>query len=258
MQSGAVWASNGKREVHYFLRERSDALPQIDAIALIAADGKLVNSSRVWPVQSIDLSDRDYFKRVQLDGGPGVFISAPEIDSFRRLVFFDLARRINSANGEFVGLVLSAIDVQYLEDFFRSISLRNGASVAVFRRDGTMLARYPHIETWLGGKLPKELPFYGLLEEGGGDFRSPGYVDGLARVVSVHPLRDFPLVITVSTAEDAVLVDWRRQSLFIALGTLCAAIGFALFFARWSPIRARSNGPRPPCAKAKLDAAISL
>lgn len=226
-QFGQATASE---QVHYFLRERSDALPQIDAIALIAADGKLVNSSRVWPVQSIDLSDRDYFKRVQLDGGPGVFISAPEIDKASGVWSFYLARRINSANGEFVGLVLSAIDVQYLEDFFRSISLRNGASVAVFRRDGTMLARYPHIETMLGGKLPKESPFYGLLEEGGGDSRSPGYVDGRARIVSVHPLRDFPLVITVSMAEDAVLVNWRRQSLFIALGTLCTVIGFALLF----------------------------
>jgi PAS domain S-box-containing protein len=58
------------------------------------------------------------------------------------------------------------------------------------------------------------------------------YVDGLARVVSFHPLRDFPLITTVSAAEEAVLANWRRQSLFIAFGTLCATtvIGFALLF----------------------------
>jgi hypothetical protein len=67
-------------EVHSFLRERSDALPQADAILLVAADGKLVNSSGLWPVQAFELSDRDYLRRLQLDSGRGVFISAPAID----------------------------------------------------------------------------------------------------------------------------------------------------------------------------------
>ncbi len=60
-------------------------------------------------------------------------------------------------------------------------------------------------------------------EEGGG-----GYVDGLARIVSFHPARDFPLIATVSAAEEAALANWRRPLVFIALGTLCGAIGFAL------------------------------
>jgi two-component system cell cycle sensor histidine kinase PleC len=59
-------------------------------------------------------------------------------------------------------------------------------------------------------------------EEGG------GYVDGLAHIVSFHSLRDFPLVVTVSAAEEAVLANFGRQSLFVAFGALCAAIGIAL------------------------------
>jgi PAS domain S-box-containing protein len=55
-------------------------------------------------------------------------------------------------------------------------------------------------------------------------------IDGLVRVLAIHPLRDFPLIDTVSAAEKAVLADWGRQSLFLAFGTLCAAIGFALLF----------------------------
>ena len=51
-------------------------------------------------------------------------------------------------------------------------------------------------------------------EEGG------GYVDGLAR--------ESPFVVTLSAAEEAMLANWRRPSLFVAFGTLCAAMGFAL------------------------------
>jgi two-component system cell cycle sensor histidine kinase PleC len=50
------------------------------------------------------------------------------------------------------------------------------------------------------------------------------------RVVAIHPLRDFPLIHTVSALEKAVLADWGRQSLLLAFGALCAAIGFALLF----------------------------
>jgi two-component system cell cycle sensor histidine kinase PleC len=56
------------------------------------------------------------------------------------------------------------------------------------------------------------------------------YADGLAHSLSFAPLRDFPLAATVSAAEEAVLANWGRQSLFIAFGTLCTAIGFVLLF----------------------------
>jgi hypothetical protein len=55
-----------------------------------------------------------------------------------------------------------------------------------------------------------------------------GYVDGLAHIVSSHPLHDFPFVVTVSAAEEAVLANWGCQSLLMALGMVCMAIGFGL------------------------------
>jgi integrase len=40
---------------------------------------------------------------------------------------------------------------------------------------------------------------------GAGGYRSPGYMNNLARLVSVRPLREFPLVIYVSTSKRATL-----------------------------------------------------
>jgi len=125
---------------------------------------------------------------------------------------------------------VSAIDARYIEDFYRAITLQEGGSASVWRRDGVMLARYPQVEAMMAQKLASQSPFYARVEEGGGAYRSPGYVDGVARMVSVHPLRDFPLVIAVSSAEEAVFTDWRRQAVFILLATLCTVAGFALFF----------------------------
>jgi PAS domain S-box-containing protein len=219
----------GTEEVHRFLVDRLKVLPQADAVGLVNADGKLVNSSRFWPAPDFDVSDREYYKYLRQNDHPGIYISAPAVSRFTGARVFFLTQRIDGPNG-FLGLVLSTIDVRYIEEFYRAITMQEGGSVGVFRRDGTMLARYPAVESKMGEKLAPQSPFYARVEEGGGTYRSPGYVDGIARVVSVHPLRDFPLVVTVSMSEDAALANWRRQSIFIALGTLCTVIGFALLF----------------------------
>ena len=51
-------------EMFRFLKDRADFLPQVDAFTIIAADGKLVNFSRQWPMPATDLSDRDYVRMV--------------------------------------------------------------------------------------------------------------------------------------------------------------------------------------------------
>jgi PAS domain S-box-containing protein len=159
-----------------------------------------------------------------------VSISNPANSTSSGASSFFLARRIAGPNGDLIGFVLSEFDIPYLEDFYRGISLRNGASAALLRSDGTMLTRYPQTETMAASKLPEQSPFYATLKEGGGTYSSRDDAGGTARIVSVHPLRDLPLVVTASIAEDATLANWRRQSVLIALGTLCTVIGFALLF----------------------------
>jgi PAS domain S-box-containing protein len=217
-------------DVHRFLVDRLKVGPQADAIGLLGTDGKLINSSRFWPAPDLDLSDREYYRNLRQHDRPEVFISAPAINRVTGFWSFYLARRIDGPSGDFLGLVSAVIDIRYFEQFYQAITLQGGGSVAVFRHDGTMLARYPHVERMMGEKLAPQSPFYARFAEGGGTYRSPGYVDGIARVVSVHPLHDFPLAVTVTMSEDAVLANWRRQSTFIAIGTVCTVIGFALLF----------------------------
>ncbi len=223
-------ASMGSEEIHRFLADRLKLLPQADAIGLVGENGRLVNGSRLWPAPAVDISDRDYFIHLRQYRDPAVFISNPVMSRTTGAWSFFLARRIEGPQGGFLGLVLGMVDIRYFEGFYQAITLQEGGSVALFRRDGTMLARYPHAEGMIGQKLAAQSSFYPRVEEGGGTYHSPGYIDAVARVVAVHPLRDIPLVVTVSVSEDAMLADWRRQTMFIGLGTLCTVVGFALLF----------------------------
>lgn len=207
----------GSEEIHRLLADRLKLLPQADAIALVSENGRLVNGSRGWPVPALDLSDRDYYRHLRPHRDPAVFISDPVVSRIAGAWSFSLARRIEGPQGAFLGLVLGTVDIRHFEGFYQAITMQEGGSVALFRHDGGMLARYPHTED------------HPRIDEGGTG-QLAGYIDATASVVSVHPLRDLPLVVTVSVSQDAVLSHWRRQTVFIVLGALCTVIGFALLF----------------------------
>jgi signal transduction histidine kinase len=217
-------------ELYRLLHGRSENLPQADVIALIGADGILLNHSRDWPVPFVDLSDRDWYAHLRDRDSSGVFVSKPVLGKLTGAWTFYLARRLNGPNGEFLGAVVGGIHARYFEEFYRAITMHQGGSVGILRRDGTMLVRHPHVEKMMGERLNPQSPFYMRVAEGGGYYRSPGHVDGIARIVSLHPLRDYPLVIGVSIAEEAVLGEWHRQSLFIGVAALGIVIGFGVLF----------------------------
>ena len=219
----------GTEAVHRYLVSRRETLPQAGAVGLIGADGTLVNGSRQWPTPAMDLSDRDYFTHFRDHNDAGIFIGAPRPDLRTGEWTFFLGRRISGPRGEFLGVLLALIEIQYFEDFYQAINPRGG-SVSIFRDDGTMIVRYPRAEEKMGEKLPSATPWYDMVAKGGGSYRTPGYVDGMARVASVHPLHDYPLVVTVTISEDAALADWWRQSVLIGIAALGAAIGFAILF----------------------------
>ena len=92
----------------------------------------------------VNVSDRDYFKALKADPNLESFVSTPVQNRGDGTWDIYLARRLNDPNGEFMGLILGAISLQYFENFFGATSLGEGSSVSLVREDGTLLARFPH------------------------------------------------------------------------------------------------------------------
>jgi PAS domain S-box-containing protein len=218
------------QEFYRFFHARGKNLPQADSISLVDADGMVINGSHSWPYPVFNVSDRDYFQYLREHDDPGVFVSMPVQGKLTGEWIFLLARRIDGPRGEFLGVVLAGIQTRYFEEFYQAITLQKGGSVSILRKDGTVLARYPHVETMMGERIVPQSPWYARVAEGGGSNRSPGYIDGVARIVSVQSLRDYPLVISVTISEETALAEWRRQSGFIGLGALGMVVGIIVLF----------------------------
>ncbi|MBV8778088.1 MAG: hypothetical protein JO258_12915, partial [Alphaproteobacteria bacterium] len=216
--------------VHHFLVNRLQSLPQANSLALLDNAGRIVNFSHTWPVPPIEAGDRDFFAYLREHDELGPVIGVPVINRYTKAWTIMLARRIDGPGGELVGVAVGVVEARYFEDFYKEVSTAESASATLFRRDGVMLARYPSVEKMIGQALPRESQWYKTLAAGGGAYRTPGYIDGVPRVVSVQPVPDYPLAVSVGINEEVALAPWRRQGLIIAAGALGAVLGFGFLF----------------------------
>ena len=197
---------------------------------LINRDGRSINTTKQFPSSEIDLSDRDYFQHFKNNDDRGLYISQVPADrrTGTRLVVF--SKRINGPSNEFLGVVLMSMRFRYFENIYQSITSMHDQAFLFLHRDGTVIVRYPDPINHAGEKIPAGSPWYRLVLQGGGHFRSPGYFDGEARLVAVRPLRDYPLVVNVCVSETAALATWRIQAITLGIGTLLVifCLGFLL------------------------------
>jgi diguanylate cyclase (GGDEF)-like protein len=220
----------GSQEIHRYLAEDLTNAPQADAIVLNDANGLVVNWSRAWPAVDVDSADRDFFKYLRVHDDSNVFVGSLSKNRGTGKLSMFLARRINAPDGGFLGLALAVVDVQYLSDFYQSVGEDLGETVALLRRDGTILIRYPHLETAIGVTLPLTSPWYGTVANGGGSYIGDSVVKGVSSLVSVHPLRDYPLVVDILMDEADVYAGWRRETSLIVIFALTGALAFSSLF----------------------------
>jgi PAS domain S-box-containing protein len=216
--------------IHRYLLHRLHSLPQANSLALLDDHGIILNFSHTWPIPPIDASDRDFFKYLRDNDDPGAFIGKPVVNRYTGAWTIMLARRVSAPDGTFLGVVAGVVEARYFVDFYKAVTTDKGGSIGLLRDDGMLLARYPAIDDMIGTRLSVASPLYARIAEGGGTYRTPGYVDGEARIVSVQPIREYPIAVAVGINEAEALAPWRRKAILIGIGAAWAVIGFAILF----------------------------
>jgi signal transduction histidine kinase len=215
---------------HQFLVSHLQNLPQAEAITVIDPNGIMLNWSRDGPVSQVNFSDRDYFRQLSAHDNADVFFSEPMHGRINGKTVMYIGRRINGPEGMFLGVVGALIDTEYLEGFYATISMVPGESVTMVRRDGIVIAGYPQIENRRGKRMPDQSPWFSRVIAGGGFYHSPGYLTDTPQIITVHPLRDYPLVVDVNVSEHSALKDWYGQAAAILAVMFGVGVGLTLLF----------------------------
>ena len=232
-RSGVALQEEFRRQVsterfHANLRRLADGLSDAAGIHVFDANGQLINSSQSWPVAAVNIADHSYFKDFAADDQSPRVRLAPVNSRYTAGWTTVIARKVVGPSGQFLGVVSRDISPANLESFFESVALGPGSAISMSHRDGTMLARYPHIEAMIGRNF-RTAPIQQILSRvDHGTTRVISPVDGEDRLVAARALSEFPLSIIATTTVATALADWRAQTRSLVVAAALAALVIAL------------------------------
>jgi diguanylate cyclase (GGDEF)-like protein len=209
------------------MMERLSRLPQAFSLAVADRHGIIVATTSGGAAMGISIADRPHFQQLKAEDVP-LGVSTPYLNRVSGDTAIAFAKRLDSHDGEFAGIVFSSVPVSTFREINRPLEALEGHSFTVARSDGVIITRFPERDYQLGDRIPRHSGWYQKLAEGGGSYVSDGPEGRMPQLVASHPSRQYPLVTTVGISEAALLTDWRRLSTIIALGTLLI-IGCAIF-----------------------------
>jgi diguanylate cyclase (GGDEF)-like protein/PAS domain S-box-containing protein len=246
-------------DVHLMLKASTSGLVQVYALSLINADGHMINYSRFWPGPDINVADREFFRAFKSDPRLTSFISLPVHNSTNSAWTLFLARKVTAANGEFIGLVLGAIELSYFNRLFSSVTLGEGSSISLFRGDGALLTRFPQIDSIIG----KPYKSYINAAIGNGDSGTTRFVSqfsGKDRLMAAHRLAHFPVVMSAAIDTAVALASLQKQiNILLGAGGLAALTVAIMIFliGRQQAEEHNSSIQRLAMEKDRLDTALN-
>lgn len=245
--SDALHAAFGNELMFQAMRNQISGLPQISVATIVDAQGNVVNITRTFPAPVINLADRDYFIFHRDHRDKKVFLSAPVRNKSDGKWTFYLSRRLENADGTFLGMILVGISCDFFSNFFRNVSIGDNSAISLFRRDYTLLARWPMVESIMGKKIftgsTFEIMEQGkehdvVLKKGPRDAENSRdvYRMGAARLV-----KKYPLIVNVTVTDEVFLNGWRETTRLLGGVTLISILALAIAFALMARLLKRNE-----------------
>jgi diguanylate cyclase (GGDEF)-like protein/PAS domain S-box-containing protein len=245
-------------DVHAALQDKISGLAQVDAVALVNADGDVVNVSRNGWRGGINVADRDYFQAFKATPGLQRFVSVPVSNRSNGVWTIYLAQRVTSPDGAFVGLILGAVQLDYFEKLFGAIALGSSGTISLYRDDGTLLARYPHAQQAIGHVFKAAYDALGDNVEG--SVRVRGKINPHRLVIAAHRLEHVALYVSAARQVTRALASWREQTkVLLGAGGLIALTIAVVMLLMARQLRRNHEWSQRQLAleKHRLDAAVA-
>jgi diguanylate cyclase (GGDEF)-like protein/PAS domain S-box-containing protein len=216
------------------LRREASRPPGATAFFVYDAEGRWLASSLPRMPGNLNNADRDYFRHHQGSAEPGPYVGPLIRSRSRGIWVVTLSRRLQGADGRFAGVVLATIEAGYFARFFAGFDLGEQGAAALFRADGTLLARQPFQEKD-AGRSYADLPLFRtwLPRADAASYAVLSPFDGVRRWNAYRRTGRYPLVVTAAVSEQEVLAPWYkdiavRLAVALLLASLLAMLGLRL------------------------------
>jgi len=215
------------RRLHNLLADLiATAAPAIQGLAVTDAEGRIVSASWEFPIRPADQRTGDYAAMLRHKPEHRA-VGAPVASLSTGWPVIPVARSIAALAGdpETPGFVVSSFSPAALAAFYASVAETPNDVVALYRDDGTVLARQPArevpptepqravVRALLAGLLSSPAPRW---------VESP--VDKVSRLVVARQAGDWPVSVLYGLDRAALLASWRTRMGIPAAGGIAATL----------------------------------
>ncbi|KQZ38674.1 hypothetical protein ASD58_27865 [Duganella sp. Root1480D1] len=202
-------------------------------ITFLDPNGFAIASSREIAVKGINYADRDYFQ-AQLKPGNELFVGEPTRGRISNLRLFFLSRRVEDANGKFLGVIVAPVDASRLAETFENSRLSEDVTVTLFHTNGHIVARAPLFDQTFNRDIRDSNVYKAFGDNPIGTIETVSPIDKKSRIASYRKLPNLPLVVTVGSSNVGLALISQRQfliagvALFLIFTLIVAAMIYAL------------------------------
>src|SRR5271167_1050800 len=197
------------QELHRLL-SNLETLPQIDAVWVVDAAGRVRASGRFYPapIAPDDCVEKSFVAQKQRDNG--ILVGREEIDPLTRHRQFSLSRRRSTPDGSFDGIIIVSAKARYFSDFYSTIADEKAFEALLVRTDGSILAGFPEQPAPASGRGSAFLKMIASGSESG-VFRANSARDGIERIYAFRGIAGYPVDVVFGVPTRDVIPSWRAN-----------------------------------------------
>ena len=154
-------------------------------------------------------------------------IGKPYLDGLSKSWVIPVSRRLNDPLGQFSGVAVCTIKINYLLQLLTSYEIGQNGALALILADGTILVRRPYFEAEMGKSIAGSPLFRRIQNNFSGNGENSSPMDGIGRYLSFQHLKNNPLFVIVALSKKEVLHHWRTATIFQSawILMLCVFVG---------------------------------
>jgi PAS domain S-box-containing protein len=225
------YAELGERlDIATYMKNSVVAAEVFHQVSVIGADGELKLSN--LPVEKINLSDREHFRVHQQRDSGRLFISKPELGRLSKKWSIQMSRRINDAQGRFLGVIVMSVDPEYFTHFYDELALGPQGLVTLAGEDGIVRARRAGGIVEVGQNISRGGAFKAMASSGNGTLVSISVLDKSERIFAFRKTRNYPMYVFVAVGTATVLQPYasrKLETVRLTMITSVLVLAFSLF-----------------------------
>jgi diguanylate cyclase (GGDEF)-like protein/PAS domain S-box-containing protein len=192
--------SQSPETISALLSSRGSSFDSDYWITFIDPKGNAIANSTGSDITGTSYADRDYFK-VHVDNSSKgkLFIGEPSIGKISKQKLFFISRRVESAKGDFLGVVVAPLSIERYVKVFENSRFNSDISMTLVHGNGKIIARAPLFEQAFGRDIANSALFDNVRKANSGTYKTLSRIDNVVRVFSYRVVEGLPLIMVVGS-----------------------------------------------------------